>query len=167
MATGTITVQLDNALLMLLLEQSLKQIRSQFPLPIRHISVSTHDAAPIELRAGRSPFTIKLLITPVIDASWRVDLRIVQARVLGFFTVPAFMNHRLAEAINARANALLQEMATQEIQGMHVHLVEIHTIEGALVATAEVSTTSSDSPVAVSSPDDNADAQTGTTTTGL
>jgi hypothetical protein len=156
MATGTITVQLDNALLMLLLEQSLKQIHSQFPLPIRHISVSTHDAAPIELRAGRSPITIRLLVTPTIDANGHVDLQIVQARLLGFFSVPAFVNRRLAEAINTRANALLQEMATQEIQGMHVHLVEIHTIEGALVATAEVSTTSPDAPVVVAPHDDNA-----------
>jgi hypothetical protein len=67
------------------------------------------------------------------------------------------VNHRLAEAINTRANALLQEMATQEIQGMHIHLTEIHTIEGALVATAEVSTTSPDSPVFVSPPDNNVD----------
>lgn len=145
MATGTIIVQLDNALLTLLMEQGLKQAQPRIPFAITPITVSTHADAPIELRAGRPPLSITLQCIPTIDAAGLLDLQIVQTRLL-FFSLPGFLNHRLAATINVRANALLREMAAQDIQGMRVHIEEVHTVEGALVVTAEVS--ASEAPAA-------------------
>jgi hypothetical protein len=138
MATGTIIVQLDNALLTLLMEQGLKQVKPRMPFAITNITVSTHADKPIELHAGRPPLSITLQCVPTIDAAGQLDLQITQTRLL-FMSLPGFINHRLAATINTRANALLQEMAAQDIQGMHVHIEEVHTIEGALVVTAQVS----------------------------
>ena len=138
MATGTIIVQLDNALLKLLMEQGLKQMQPHIPLAIDTITVATHADTPIELHAGRQPLTVTLQCVPAIDAAGRLDVQITQTR-LAFIRLPGFLNHQLAATINTRVNAVLQEMAAQDIQGMHVRVVEVHTIEGALVVTAEVS----------------------------
>lgn len=89
MATGTIIVQLDNALLTLLMEQGLKQAQPHIPFALSPITVTTHAAAPIELQAGRAPLHLKLQCIPTINSAGQLDLQIVQTRVL-FLVCPVF-----------------------------------------------------------------------------
>jgi len=131
MASGTVTIEIDDALLTIFLRLGLAhaQAQAQLPFSIKQVTAMI-DGAGIELVAGMARVTLQ----PTLDAAGRIDLRITAAKLAGV-GLPGFLYGLLNNIINERVNALLSGLV---MQGLRPRLLDVRTRHRALVVTAEL-----------------------------
>ena len=131
MASGTVTIEIDDALLTIFLRLGLAhaQAQAQLPFSIKQVTAMI-DGAGIELVAGMARVTLQ----PTLDAAGRIDLRITAAKLAGM-SLPGFLYGLLNNIINERVNALLSGLV---MQGLRPRLLDVRTRHRALVVTAEL-----------------------------
>lgn len=131
MAAGTVTIEIDDALLSIFLRLGLAhaQAQAQLPFAIKQVS-ATIDGAGVELVAGLARVTLQ----PTLDAQMRIDLRITAAR-LGGVSLPSMFHGLLNGIINERVNELLSGLV---MQSLRPRLLDVRTRVRALVVTAEL-----------------------------
>lgn len=130
MASGNVTLDLDEALLTIFLRLGLAQAQKQLPFQVKQIA-ATISLDGLELAAGPARITLQ----PVIDDAGQIDLRITSAK-LASFSLPAALHGLLNAIVNERVNALLSGLV---MQGLRPRLLEVRTRTGALVVTAMLS----------------------------
>ena len=128
--SGTVTIQLDDALLTLLAHVGFEKSRDKLPamlqrFPITSIKLTLHPHG-IEVR-GLGP--LKPVFQPTVDETGQIALKVqVNAFDIGFLgdTLKKVLNDQIAQA-----------RALAEAQGLQVHLSEVrtHTNEMVIVAT--------------------------------
>lgn len=130
--SGTVTIQLDDALLTLLGHVGFEKARDKLPamvqrFPITSIKLSLH-AHGIEVR-GLGP--LKPVFQPQVEANGEIAMKVqVNTFDLGFLgdTIKKLLNDQVAQ---------LRQMV--EAQGLQFQLREVHTRPNELVIVADIS----------------------------
>jgi hypothetical protein len=130
MATGNVTLEMDEALLTIFLRLGLAQAQKQLPFQVKQVA-ATISGEGLELVAGLA----RISLQPDIDAAGKIDLRIKTAKLAGF-ALPTMLHGLLNAIVNERVNALLSGLVTQ---GLRPRLLSVRTRTGALVVVAALS----------------------------
>lgn len=130
--SGTVTIQLDDALLTLLAHVGFEKSRDKLPamlqrFPITSIKLALH-AHGIEVR-GLGP--LKPVFQPTVDETGQIALKVqVNAFDIGF------LGDTLKKVLN---DQITQARALAEAQGLQVHLSEVRTHANQMVIVATIS----------------------------
>lgn len=132
MESGTVTIQLDDALLTLLAHVGFERARDKLPsmlqrIPITSIKLALH-AHGIEVR-GLGP--LKPVFQPTVDENGQIALKVqVNAFDIGF------LGDTLKKQLN---DQITQLRAMVEAQGLQFQLSGVHTKPNELVISAAIS----------------------------
>ncbi len=131
MDAGTVTIQLDDALLTLLAHVGFERSRDKLPsmlqrFPITSIKLSLHPHG-IEVR-GLGP--LKPVFQPTLDAEGQIALKVqVNAFDIGF----------LGDTLKKLLNDQITQLRTMvEAQGLQFHLSGVQTKANELIITAQI-----------------------------